>query len=69
MKDEYSYLWNAQKRDWVLVNTQYGYAIVNKRTQMALMISDDDLEEEVIRNMLDAGNRVYDSINEAYADV
>lgn len=67
--NEYSYLWEEEKRDWVLVNTSYGYGIVNKRAQTALLISDDDLEEAVIDKMLAEGNAVYDDINLAYNDI
>lgn len=67
--NEYSYLWEEEKRDWVLVNTSYGYCIVNKRAQTALLISDDDLEEAIIDKMLAEGNAVYDDINLAYNDI
>lgn len=67
--DEFKYLWESEKDDWVLVNTEYGYGIVNKRTQMALLISDDDLEGTVIQRMISEGNNIYDNINDAYADV
>lgn len=66
--DEYKYLWEEEKKDWVLVNTEYGYAIVNKRTQSALLISDDNLEDEIIHRMKAAGNTIFDDINVAYAD-
>lgn len=67
--NEYSYLWGTEKNDWVLVNTSYGYGIINKRAQTALVISDDDLEETVIAKMLSEGNAVYDDINLAYDDI
>ena len=28
--DEYAYLWTTKKDEYVLVNTEYGYGIVNK---------------------------------------
>lgn len=67
--DEFKHMWEEEKNDWVLVNTKYGYAVVNKRTQMALLVSDDDLEEAVIHRMLEEGNLIYDNINDAYSDV
>lgn len=67
--DDYKYLWNSEKTDWVLVNTEYGYGIVNKKTQMALLISDDELESAVIAKMLDSGNQVYENINEATSGI
>lgn len=66
--EEYKYLWESDKADWVLVNTEYGYGIVNKKTQMALLVSDDELEAAIIAKMRESGNRVYENINDAYGD-
>lgn len=67
--EEYAYLWTTEKDDWVLVNTEYGYGIVNKKTRMALLVSDDDLEDALIDKMLRSGNKTYSNINDAYADI
>ncbi len=67
--EEFSYLWTTQKDEFVLVNTEYGFGIVNKKEQMVLSISDPDLEKAVIQKMQDEGNLVYDNILDAYADV
>ncbi len=67
--DDYSYLWTTEKKNWVLVNTEYGYGIVNKQSQMALVISDEELENTIIEKMKSSGNCVYKDIIEAYADV
>lgn len=67
--NEYTYLWKDEQQDWVLVNTSYGYCIVNKRKQSALLVSDDDLEDALIEKMLATGNKTYENINDAYADV
>lgn len=67
--EEYKYLWESDKADWVLVNTEYGYGIVNKKTQMALLVTDDELEEAIIAKMLESGNRVYENITDAYSDI
>ena len=66
--NDYSYLWTSEKEDWVLVNTEFGYGIVNKKSQMALMISDEELENAIIEKMKSSGNRIYNDINEAYLD-
>ncbi len=67
--EEYKYLWESDKADWVLANTEYGYGIANKKTQMALLVSDDELEDAIIAKMLESGNRVYENINDAYSDI
>lgn len=67
--EEYSYLWTTRKEEFVLVNTEYGYGIVNKKEQTVLTISDEALEEAIIQNMLVEGCKVYDNILDAYADV
>ena len=65
--DDFNYVWGEDKHDWVLVNTQRGYSIVNKKTQMVLLISISDLEEAVIQRMLNEGNLIFDDIVDAYA--
>lgn len=67
--DKYKYLWELEKADWVLINTEYGYGIVNKKTQMALLVSDDMLEAAIIDKMLESGNDVYENIDDAYSNI
>ncbi len=67
--EEYSYLWTTRKEEFALVNTEYGYGIVNKIEQTVLSISDEALEEAVIQKMSNEGCKVYDNILDAYADV
>lgn len=67
--DEYKYLWESERADWVLVNTEYGYGIVNKKTRMSLLVSIEELEDVLIAKMLESGNRVYENINDAYSDI
>ena len=67
--DEFSYLWTTQKEEWVLVNSDYGCFIINKKTQMMLHIDSDELEEAIIQKMLEEGNQIYKDILDAYADV
>lgn len=66
--DDYKYLWTTEKDSWVLVNTEYGYAIVNKKDQKALLVSNEKLADALVEKMLNAGNRTYENINDAYAD-
>lgn len=66
--DEYKYLWESEKEDWVLVNSPYGYGIINKQTRSMMLVSDEVLEKAIIDSMLAAGNKVYDDIDSAYAD-
>lgn len=67
--EAYVYLWTTEKGSWVLVNTEYGYCIVNKVEQTALLVTDDDLEQKLIDKMISEGCKTYDNINDAYADV
>ena len=66
--DDYKYLWTTEKDSWVLVNTEYGYEIVNKKDQKALLVSNEKLADALVEKMLNAGNRTYENINDAYAD-
>ena len=67
--DEFNFLWTKEKDESVLVYTEYGYCIVNKLNQTVLSISDEEIYQAVVKKMLDAGNKVYDNILDAYADV
>lgn len=67
--DDYSYLWEEKKVDYVLVNTRFGYSIVNKRERKMLLVCDDELHEELVKKMLENGNAIYADINEAFMDV
>ncbi len=67
--DEFKYLWTDKKSEFVLVHTEYGYGIVNKVEQTVLSISDEKIEDAVINRMLSEGNKIYDNILDAYADV
>ena len=65
---EYEYLWTTEKENWVLVNSSYGYGIINKVSQSMLMVSDNELEKALIERMLAEGCKTYDNIKDAYAD-
>lgn len=52
---EYEYLWSNEKNDWVLVNTSFGYGIVNKTEQVVLSIADEELEQLLTEQMLSNG--------------
>lgn len=65
----YSFLWDERGEDFVLVKTDLGYGIVDKRERTMLLISDEELELRIIEKMLENGSKVYDDINQAYADV
>lgn len=67
--DEYKYLWTTKKDEFVLVNTEYGYGIVNKVDQTVLSISDEELDQAIVEKMLNEGNKIYDNVLDAYADV
>lgn len=67
--DEFSFLWTTGKDSYVLVDTEFGYGIVNKIEQTVLSISDEDIYQAVIKKMLAEGNKIYDNILDAYADV
>ena len=65
---EFSYVWTTEKNDYVLVDSEFGYAIVNKREQTVLCISDEETDAAVVEKMLEAGCRVYSNIKDAYSD-
>lgn len=67
--DNYEYLWTTEKGNWVLVNTEYGYGIINKKEQTMLMVSDSKLKKELVNKMLAEGCKTYDNLDNAYNDV
>ena len=66
---EFTYVWTTRKSDHALVKSEYGHAIVNKREQTMLCISDDETDAAVIEKMLEEGCAVYEDILDAYSDV
>ena len=44
---EHEYLWTTEKENWVLVNSEYGYGIINKKDQTMLMVSDPELKKHL----------------------
>ena len=67
--ENYSYLWNEKKEEFVLVKTDLGYAIINKKDHSMLLIEDSDLDQKLVRKMMENGNKVYDDIMQAFNDV
>ena len=62
----YEYLWKDEKDQWVLVDSPYGYGIVNVQSQSILMVSDPELKRNLIKKMEEAGCRKYSTISAAY---
>ena len=67
--ETHKYLWTTEKNDWVLVNSEYGYGIINKKEQSMLMVSDPELKEKLVSKMLEEGCKVYNNLDDAYNDV
>lgn len=67
--EEYSYLWKEEKNDYVLFNTELGYAIINKKERNMLLVCDDELHEELVKKMLENGNAIYEDINKVFMDM
>lgn len=67
--ENYSYIWEEKKKDFVLVETDFGYGIINKKEQTMLLMSDEELEQKIVNKMLENGNKIYDDIKQAYNDV
>lgn len=66
--EEHAYLWTTEKNDWVLVNSEYGYGIINKKEQSILMVSNHELETALINKMIEEGCKIYDCLDDAYND-
>lgn len=67
--EEFNFLWTTKKEDYVLVNTEHGYGIVDKKEKRVLCISDENLSQAVIQKMIAEGTKIYEDILDAYADV
>jgi hypothetical protein len=56
----WAHLWTDLER-YVLVRTKHsGFAIFDTKRRAAIVLEDDDLQDEVVRRMLSAGSRVLD---------
>lgn len=62
--EEYEYLWTTEKEEYVLVRGSEGYAIVEKKNKMMLLIEDDNIYDMVVDQMLQQGNKIIDFISE-----
>lgn len=62
--EEYEYLWTTGKEEYVLVRGSEGYAIVEKKNKMMLLIEDDNIYDMVVDQMLQQGNKIIDFISE-----
>ena len=67
--ERYSYLWISEKDDWVIVDSEHGRGIINKKDKMMLLVEDDALAKALADRMIREGCSIYKSINDAYADV
>lgn len=63
---KYQYLWQEEKSDWALVDSPYGYGIINIRTHMMLVLNNHELECALIKKMEEAGNSKYASVADAF---
>lgn len=66
---EHEYLWTTEKDNWVLINTEYGYGIINKKEQTMLMVSDPELKKALVDKMLAEGCKTYNNLDDAYNDI
>ena len=62
--DEYSYLWDEEKNNHVLIRAKKGYAIYNKSNSLVTIIEDNVLAAAVIDKMIESGVKVCDSFSE-----
>ena len=56
--EEFNFLWTTKKEDYVLVNTEHGYGIVDKKEKRVLCISDENLSQAVIQKMIAEGTKI-----------
>lgn len=65
------FLWNEEKDKWVLVKLEEdeNYVIINRVEQTMLLIEDDTLSKAIKNEMLKHGNKVFDTIIEAYESI
>lgn len=66
---DYEYLWNEDKEDYVLLRVEEDYLIIDRVHQMVLLIEDDDMSDRVIAKMIDEGNLIFDTLEQAYDSV
>ena len=69
--EEYSYIWQADKDKYVLLNDELGNSIffIKEKEIMFFLVEDDALYELIISKMMEHGNKVYNSIEEIQKDI
>lgn len=71
MLDEYSYIWQADKDKYVLLNDELGNSIlfIKEKEIMFFLVEDDALLDLIISKMMEHGNKIYNSIAELQKDI
>lgn len=64
--NEYSYIWDTEKEKYVLLDDNVGKSIlvIDGEEIMFFLIEEDALADLIIEKMINAGNKVYKSIEE-----
>ena len=62
----YSQIWNENSEDYVLIDTGYGYTIVNKTEKYILWTANEDVSENVAAEMKKRKNKVFDCLKNVY---
>ncbi len=60
--EPFSYLWEEEFDDWVVIKDENGYSIYNTETQSVLLIEDEDLNNKVAAMMVMQGCEVCSGI-------
>lgn len=61
----YAPLWNENREDYVLIRTEYGHTIVNKKDMIIFWIDDDRTAEQAAKQLLENGTEVFDCLKTA----
>lgn len=60
--EPYSYLWEAERDNWVVIKNEHEYTIYNAETQSVLLIEDEELNNKVAAMMIMQGCEVFGGI-------
>lgn len=71
MLDEYSYIWQADKDKYVLLDDELGKSIffIKEKEIMFFLVEDEVLFELIVNKMMEHGNKIYNSIAELQKDM
>lgn len=64
--EKYDFLWTEKKRQYVIVKSVSGEAIINRKEREMFLVSDKKLLNALLEKMRQENNEYYENIKDAF---